>query len=97
MLLGIMAVAFVPLFTMGFKLLSLDGQISKAQYSAQQAMESRLAGASPTNFPNVTPIETTPPVSITFGSYSITVPGTTVNRTYSNGKTKVSITAFVPN
>lgn len=94
-ILGIIAVAFLPIFTNSFVYIMSAGKRSKADFEAQRAMENRLAGSGKT-FDNVETTESGTELSISFGSDTINVPGKTVNVTYNDGKQNVTLTTFIP-
>lgn len=96
MILGIIAVAFLPVFSNSFAHIMSAGKRSKADYAAQKAIENRLAGSGAT-FDHINTSENTTVLTIDLGPETIVVQGKTVNVTYDDGKQKVTLTTFIPN
>lgn len=89
-LVSLIAIAILPALTFGYLQIDDSGDKTKALGSVQQTIETEFAKAT---------VPVTNSVSITFGSTSFSVQGTTIEKeeAYGNFNSKVKVMVFIPN
>ncbi|AOT68180.1 prepilin-type N-terminal cleavage/methylation domain-containing protein [Geosporobacter ferrireducens] len=102
---GIIAVAFLGIFTSGITGIISGGNLTKAGYVAQQAMENQIEGlaisSTAVTASTNPPIPSLPPVAVTLNFTGVAVPITVNGKVeqieYDDGRYRINIGTFIPN